>query len=272
MNIDEMKLEGFLSPDEIDFPRNPIQKHRKLEMQTRRGNFNEAGSSGATPLHKVAEVQRNDQQIRDLTRANKARIDQQDGRGWTAMHIAASLGNLSALNIFFNEGGANPALFDMDGKTPRMLADECRHRTAAHFLEGLEQIFAFREKPFKHAEEAVHSEDKSLVNLQGNAKRPPIFECCVTLGGDALLKNLIIKGADINAQDEFGKTPLHVAIEADNASAVEILLEAGARTDLLDIWKLKAGDYARGNRHKVREILPEHMLPRGSGKSEQGAV
>lgn len=47
-----------------------------------------------------------------------------------------------------------------------------------------------------------------------------------------LLKYLYKKGAEINALDNFGCTPLHRAIESDQIEMVEFLLEQGADVEL----------------------------------------
>ncbi len=48
---------------------------------------------------------------------------------------------------------------------------------------------------------------------------------------------LIARGADVNAQDEFGKTPLHGAAECGNQDIVEFLLDCGADVNSLDLSK-----------------------------------
>jgi ankyrin repeat protein len=41
-------------------------------------------------------------------------------------------------------------------------------------------------------------------------------------------------GADVNAQDEWGSTPLHSAMRGQKIACIKLLVEAGCKTDLTD--------------------------------------
>ncbi|WP_419214522.1 ankyrin repeat domain-containing protein [Wolbachia endosymbiont of Rhagoletis cingulata] len=58
----------------------------------------------------------------------------------------------------------------------------------------------------------------------------------ISLGRMELAEYLIDKGADINRQDNIGRTFLHKAAEGGNSAAVKFLVEKGARLDVLDKW------------------------------------
>ncbi|CCE77631.1 MULTISPECIES: ankyrin repeat domain-containing protein [Wolbachia] len=58
----------------------------------------------------------------------------------------------------------------------------------------------------------------------------------ISLGRMELAEYLIDKGADINRQDNIGRTFLHKAAEGGNLAAVKFLVEKGARLDVLDKW------------------------------------
>ena len=51
---------------------------------------------------------------------------------------------------------------------------------------------------------------------------------------DKIVGVLLFFGADPNAKDKKGQTPLHAACQAGRASVVEMLIQAGGRVDILD--------------------------------------
>jgi len=78
------------------------------------------------------------------------------------------------------------------------------------------------------------------------------------VGFESVIAALVGINADpkfINAQDNLGRTALHIACARGNVKLVETLLKAGARLDISDINGLLPIDYAGNNRKKVVEIL-----------------
>ncbi len=57
-------------------------------------------------------------------------------------------------------------------------------------------------------------------------------ESAVDRGNATLAKQLLSLGAERNAQDNDGNTPLHYAYMCSHDELVELLVEAGVRTDL----------------------------------------
>jgi len=51
----------------------------------------------------------------------------------------------------------------------------------------------------------------------------------------ARTRRLLGEGADVNAADEQGMTPLHFAVQRDCVEVVGLLLDAGARVDAADV-------------------------------------
>lgn len=250
MNQDnhDKPMSDFLTPEEMDFPKYKDAPARRRPLYDGRLT---------TPLHTVAP-NRNEKQILQLTSTHRSLINRQDDEGQTPTHIAAACGNLEAINIFFNIGGANPMVRDQNGKTPRQLAEEARHVYAAHLLEGFEQIYAYKQAPFLHAEKAVESKDNNLVHENGNADRTPIFELCLLPGRSDLLEKLLARGADINHVDAFGCTPLHVAVQHDNTEAVGILLAHGAKKDVEDKFGMMPFGYM-AKAPNVKELYGEQL-------------
>ena len=49
-----------------------------------------------------------------------------------------------------------------------------------------------------------------------------------------IVQELLESGANINAMDSRGKTPLHLAVSAKTIEVVKVLLKRGADTDIMD--------------------------------------
>lgn len=48
------------------------------------------------------------------------------------------------------------------------------------------------------------------------------------------VKNLLDQGVDINAKDDFGQTPLHLAVNHENVKIIELLINQGADVNGVD--------------------------------------
>ncbi|XP_077302723.1 uncharacterized protein LOC143923090 [Arctopsyche grandis] len=75
-----------------------------------------------------------------------------------------------------------------------------------------------------------------------------------------MAKLLILHGADINATEKFGCTPLHYSTEANNYKLTEMLIENGAEINALD----KLGRTALHKVKKASEYLIEFLLNSGA--------
>ena len=62
----------------------------------------------------------------------------------------------------------------------------------------------------------------------------PIHMASADKGKPELLQVLLAHGAPVDARDKYGRTPLFDALKSGEAACVEILLEAGANSDLMD--------------------------------------
>lgn len=97
----------------------------------------------------------------------------------------------------------------------------------------------------------------------------------MSLGGETgiIISTLIDAGTDVNVRNDNGRTPLHWAAERGNLSAVQVLLERGARIDVreegtnmtpLDIAKMKSlaepeHDWSQEIRKKVLEEIEKRV-------------
>uniref|UniRef100_A0A669NYT0 NFKB inhibitor epsilon n=1 Tax=Phasianus colchicus TaxID=9054 RepID=A0A669NYT0_PHACC len=133
----------------------------------------------------------------------------------TPLHLAVYLEQPSVVQALIHKG-VNPGLQDRNGNTPLHLAcEQQRLRCAQQLLQGT-------------AEPPGHLQDLQLQNWQGLA--------CLhisTLKGNIQMMSLLLQsGANIDVQEgTSGKTPLHMAVECHNRSAVQFLLHNGAYVD-----------------------------------------
>ncbi|HUV64301.1 MAG TPA: ankyrin repeat domain-containing protein [Sedimentisphaerales bacterium] len=72
-----------------------------------------------------------------------------------------------------------------------------------------------------------------------------------------MIKALLDKGADINAQDRFGLTPLHHATAGGNQEIVVMLLEHSASVDIKDNAGRTPLHYASGSMQRSNEMVIE---------------
>ncbi len=167
---------------------------------------NVRGSDGRTPLHWAArgvhlEV------LRFLVERG-ADVRAADANGLTPLHNTASRGHLEASRVLVGKG-APVDVKSASGETPFYLAA----------LRGQKDLLEFL---------LAHGARKEDLEIRDAYGRTPL--CAVSRdGGDpAIIKTLIGLGADVNAADRDGWTPIELAAWRPYPAVVELLLDAGA--------------------------------------------
>ena len=79
----------------------------------------------------------------------------------------------------------------------------------------------------------IAARDAGLVNAQDNAGCTPLH-VAAQFGREAAMQALLAAGADTNAQDTCGGTPLHLAVQYGGEAVARALLAAGADTNAKD--------------------------------------
>jgi ankyrin repeat protein len=132
----------------------------------------------------------------------QTRIDATDSNGRTPLHIAVAT-RTPGMTAFFIAQGAKMDLPDRENHTPLSEAVEYRNSENARLL----------------------IEAGAIIHHPQPGRQTPA-EASIAIGGDFLRAVLI--PASLEALDSKGRTMLHLAAIAGNASAVEILIEAGS--------------------------------------------
>ncbi|KAL3803476.1 hypothetical protein HJC23_014024 [Cyclotella cryptica] len=107
-----------------------------------------------------------------------------------------------------------------------------------------------------------------LVNDVTTGGAQPLHMCGMSRGKQRAVRALVERGADIEALDTYGMTPLHRMASNNLAEGARMLLEAGA--DVLHVGEVgeTAASIARGSAaYDVLEVLEEAERRAGSRKS-----
>jgi ankyrin repeat protein len=143
----------------------------------------------------------------------KADPNAQEEEGSTALMLAAFMGNLEMVKMLVAAGG-DPGLQDEDGET------------ALWSGRKWPEIVAFL-NPLSSPEE-VEALEKEKQSIPVEAEE--FLKVAKTLDISAI-KDLLSRGAPVNAKSKEDETALHYAAEAGNKEVVELLLASGAKVD-----------------------------------------
>lgn len=202
-------------------------------LLTRQGlNLNVRDKKGRTPLLAAIDFGRTGI-ARSLLNAGAA-TDVADKEGDYPMTAAARSQNQEALEALIARGAA---LDQADGKRMTPLALAARNGSIRMVMTLLSAAEA-RSEP---------------LNLQ-----PALF-LAAEKGHGRVMELLIAGGADVNAPDDEGHTPLMKAALSDQVEALSILIKAGAKPDTGDRHGLQAYDHAvTGTKAKAKEFLSRY--------------
>ncbi len=203
-------------------------------------NLNRQDSHGMTALHWAA-AQGHDNIVRLLFDYG-ANINIPNAEGNTPLHIVARNGNLSMVKLLL-ELGADATLVNRDGQTPLALARQYRHPDVAVFLKREVERAAFSkisregfpwQPTGKPLPSYVAEQIAQFVLAPGSSPGSPELHWAAAQGNTAMVRSLLYRGADINAQDEEGNTPLHLAARNGSLSTAKLLLARGANPTIVN--------------------------------------
>jgi len=161
-------------------------------------------------------------------------IDQPDDRGDLPLHIAARLGRLTIARELV-EHGANIEATDATGRTPLETALVAGRTQLAEMLIAQGATFDVQAMLFTLVRQGVSDRDVieflaergADLNARDEAGLTPLHRA-VAAGRLELATRLIRAGVDVNRRDAQGRAPLSIALETRNRNIIELLRQNGA--------------------------------------------
>lgn len=162
----------------------------------------------------------------DIAALDKATQEQDlnalDDMGWAPLHHAASAGQPEAVRFLLNKG-ARPETKSSSGQTALHVAAGPQNRPVIPTL-------FYTQPPVEDKRETILSLVKGGADINAEDKHgfTPLMTACLFFQNDKI-PVLIEARADINKKTGEGKTALKIAEKVGNHAAVEILRQAGAK-------------------------------------------
>jgi len=164
---------------------------------------------------------------------------------WTVLHVAATVGCAPMVKYILGISGVNVNAKGKKGATPLVCAIDNRHQDCAKLLmeEGHADLNAGADEggwnpclsaAYKGDVETlkmlIHTGQLDVEQAQKEQKsyRAIHFAAASKDNAKELLTTLLDAGADINAVNDNGQTPLHISVFWNNVEAVKLLVERGA--------------------------------------------
>lgn len=205
-----------------------------LQLLIDKGGKLSSITEGQPPLHAAAEEGQLD--VVKMLLGMNADLSQVDESGRTPLMYAAEEGQLSVVQLLV-EKGAKVNQQDKEGRTALSYAAGERQTEVVRFLIGKGADLALLDHNGRSALDFAAEENagevvKLLLNTKEGAKQlngnPSILVNASEEGALPVVRQLKEAGANINAPDENGTTPLMAAAEEGQEQVVEYLLSVGA--------------------------------------------
>jgi ankyrin repeat protein len=206
---------------------------------------------GLTPLH--VAVQQRHIKIAALLIAQGANVNAEDKNGLNPLYRAVEKDQSELIALLEKAGAIYPlheAIKSIDIDCIQMLIEagakvklqDINGNTALHL--AIRQVDLFLNKCSQSM-----LENYTIPDFK-NIKRPSLMYLCMAAIKkdyiEATARPLIELGADINARNKNGETPLYIAVQTGSEEGIKLLSEQGADINIKDIYGNSPLHYAAG--------------------------
>ncbi|XP_014290213.1 protein phosphatase 1 regulatory subunit 12A isoform X6 [Halyomorpha halys] len=189
---------------------------------------------------------------------NGADVNKGDNEGWTPLHATASCGFLSIARYLI-EKGANVAAVNNDGELPVDVAESDEMEDMLQ--QQIEELGIDADNARTEEERLMLADAKNWLSSGYLCEKPHPKTGAMALHVSAakgylkVMDILIKAGADVDAQDLDGWTPLHAAAHWGQKEAAEVLAEAHCDMNIRNCVGQTAFDVAETEMVRVLEEL-----------------
>jgi len=213
-----------------------------------------------TALHRATI--NNHKEAVELLLVEGANVNARDSFGSSALHYAAQNGHKEVAELLISKG-ADVNVRNTVGDTHMDIAVRRNRRAIVQLLiaKGVDVSLPVAVRFEALAKVKSLIEDGADVDIRDESGEP-VLHCAIERGRGDILKVLADKGANVNATDRYGRTPLHVvALEHPDMTLemVELLIAKGANLNARDGDNRTPLWYARDEgQTQLAELLRKH--------------